>query len=502
MRTPAKRIALMWLIGSLLLQLAWISALPPFAGVDEFDHAYRASAVAHGQITNGHVAATDGRGELVVVDRSLAEAARAQCEARTYTGPDNCRPVADAGPGMVTIASAAASYNPAFYFVVGKAAQPFDGAYALYVMRLVAAVLCSLFLALAAWLTCLWARTRWPLVGLMVASTPVLVYSASIASPNGLEMCAALSVWAALLGLARTDRGPARQRRLLLWATPGAVVVATIRTMGPALLLLIVATCVAVIGARATMGLLRRHWSTVLPVSVAVLAATAANVGWIITQAPNTREDTALVPLQDPVMNSLQQVPLWFFQSIAAFPSRTEQAPLAVYLLYMVAFFGVLILGWRSAGRSRRLAVLVAGASSPWPCPSASTRTSTRRTATSGRDATGSRTPWGSCSSACLALDEVRWSPVRSRSLLRVGWTTLTAAQVVGVTAVALKMIDKGSVVDDPVWVYHSPVMIAALTVLGWSFWALAVKRFVRGRSDELITARVQEHLRTAVLTH
>ncbi len=200
MRTPAKRIALMWLIGSLLLQLAWISALPPFAGVDEFDHAYRASAVAHGQITTDHVAATDGRGELVVVDRSIAEAARAQCEARTYTGPDNCRPVADAGPGLVTIASAAASYNPAFYFVVGHLAKPFDGADALYVMRLVTAVLCSLFLALAAWLTCLWARTRWPLVGLMVASTPVLVYSTSIASPNGLEMCAALSVWVALLG--------------------------------------------------------------------------------------------------------------------------------------------------------------------------------------------------------------------------------------------------------------------------------------------------------------
>ncbi len=501
MRTPAKRIALMWLIGSLLLQLAWISALPPFAGVDEFDHAYRASAVAHGQITNGHIAATDGRGELVVVDRSIADAARAQCEARTYTGPDNCRPVADAGPGMVTIASAAASYNPAFYFVVGKAAEPFDGAYALYVMRLVAALLCSLFLALAAWLTCLWARTRWPLVGLMVASTPVLVYSASIASPNGLEMCAALSVWAALLGLSRTDRGAARQRRLLLWATPGAVVVATIRTMGPALLLLIVATCVAVIGARATMGLIRRHLTVILPVSVAVLAATLANMAWIITQAPNTREDTALVPLQDPVLNSLQQVPLWFFQSIAAFPSRTEQAPLAVYLLYMVAFFSVLILGWRSAGRSRRLAVLVAGVFTV----ALSVGVNSYYYTTDGdvwQGRYGLPYAVGIVLISVLALDEARWSPLRSRSLLRIGWAVLTAAQVVGVTSVALKMIDKGSVVDDPVWVYHSPVMIATLTVLGWSFWALAIKRFVRGRSDELVTARVQEHLRTAVLTH
>ncbi len=56
-----------------------------------------------------------------------------------------------------------------------------------------------------------------------------------------------------------------------------------------------------------------------------------------MTQTPNAREDTALAPLTHPVMNSLEQIPLWFFQSIAAFPSRTEPAPLPVYLLYMAA---------------------------------------------------------------------------------------------------------------------------------------------------------------------
>ncbi|MFY9913032.1 MAG: hypothetical protein WAK18_00090, partial [Nocardioidaceae bacterium] len=271
--------------------------------------------------------------------------------------------------------------------------------------------------------------------------------------------------------------------------------------MGPALLLLIVATCVAVIGARATMGILRRHLTVILPISVAVLAATLANIAWIIKQAPNAREGTALVPLQDPVMNSLQQVPLWFFQSIAAFPSRTEQAPLAVYLLYMVAFFGVLILGWRSAGRSRRLAVLIAAVFTV----ALSVGVNSYYYSTDGdvwQGRYGLPYAVGIVLISVLALDEARWSPVRSRSLLRIGWAALTAAQVVGVTSVALKMIDKGSVVDDPVWVYHSPVMIATLTVLGWSFWALAIKRFVRGRSDELVTARVQEHLRTAVLTH
>ena len=115
-------------------------------------------------------------------------------------------PGRDAGHGNVRVATAAGNYNPAFYWVVGTVARPFDGAHALYAMRIASALLCAAFVALAGWVTAQWARTAWPLFAVAVAMTPVVFFSLSVTAPNGLEMAAALSLWMALLGIVRTVR--------------------------------------------------------------------------------------------------------------------------------------------------------------------------------------------------------------------------------------------------------------------------------------------------------
>ena len=45
----AVRFGVLTFVGMLLLQTAWILAVPPYHAIDEFDHAYRAAGVAHGQ---------------------------------------------------------------------------------------------------------------------------------------------------------------------------------------------------------------------------------------------------------------------------------------------------------------------------------------------------------------------------------------------------------------------------------------------------------------------
>ena len=82
------------MLGTLLMQAAWWLALPPFRGTDEFDHAYRAAAVAGGQWRPSGEIAAHGRGELVTVPRSLVSAAEPVCSSYPYTGHDNCHPVA------------------------------------------------------------------------------------------------------------------------------------------------------------------------------------------------------------------------------------------------------------------------------------------------------------------------------------------------------------------------------------------------------------------------
>src|SRR3954451_20163679 len=109
-RRPAARATLLAL-SLLALQVAWILTVPPFRGIDEFDHAYRAAAVAHGQWLPRASASVHGHGDYVEVPPALVRAAEPICASYTYTNHDNCQG-ADRVGSYVEVASGAARYNP------------------------------------------------------------------------------------------------------------------------------------------------------------------------------------------------------------------------------------------------------------------------------------------------------------------------------------------------------------------------------------------------------
>ena len=110
--TPgARRFAFLVFLGALLMQAAWIVAVPPFRGSDEFDHAYRAASVADGDWMPT-TPAPDGRGDLVAVSPALVAAAQPVCLTYEYVGPDNCYPVSEQSDGKVLIATAAPATVP------------------------------------------------------------------------------------------------------------------------------------------------------------------------------------------------------------------------------------------------------------------------------------------------------------------------------------------------------------------------------------------------------
>ena len=146
------------LLATLLAQAAWILAVPPFRGMDEFDHAFRAAGVASGQ-WRLHDQAEGGRGLLVDVPDDLVAASQGQCEGLAYIVPETCDgdgPGTE--PGTVRATTSAANYEPVYYWVVGTAGEPFSGAHSLYAMRAMAALLCAIVLALAAWCLTTWVR--------------------------------------------------------------------------------------------------------------------------------------------------------------------------------------------------------------------------------------------------------------------------------------------------------------------------------------------------------
>lgn len=335
----------------LLLQAAWILTVPPFRGSDEFDHAFRAAAVSRGQWVAGD-AATDGRGQLVVVPGSLVQAAHAQCEVLVYTGPDNCAAVTRLPDGEVEIASAAGSYHPAFYWVIGTAALPFEGAAALYAMRIATALLSLLFIGLAVWAAAK-VPGRWPMAGLILATSPVLVYSTTVAAPNGVEMSAGLALWGTLLALiAGQDR---RAETRLLWAAVAAgIVLGTLRVLGPVFMVMIVVT-VALLDWQAMREVISRQRRAVLAGCLVVAASVIGQALWIfeaVTQEISGKETRAATVDRGDLV-------LWPLQTIAAFPYRDQAGATVIYPVVLILVIALLVAAWRRGSRRARLVVLV-----------------------------------------------------------------------------------------------------------------------------------------------
>lgn len=334
----------------MLLQAAWILTVPPFRGIDEFDHAYRASGVAGGQWVADEPA-DNGRGNLVRVPPALVEAAHDQCARLEYTGVDNCSPVEQAGDGQVLVASAAAAYHPAFYWIVGTAARPFDGAGALYAMRVGTAALSLVFLAMAAWALGK-LPSRWPMVGLVLATTPVLVYSTTVVSPNGVEMCAGIALWAGLLGLARSQ--PAVPFRQMYWIiVSSAVALGTLRILGPLFVVLIVAT-VLLLNGKELLAAARAHRREVVFGGVLVAASAVGQIAWMYDTVSS--EMSSEVPDSPAVFNPVNII-VWPLQAIAAFPLRDQAGATIIYPVVLLMFVGLVTLAWRRGNRRERASV-------------------------------------------------------------------------------------------------------------------------------------------------
>ncbi len=458
-------------VGTLLAQAAWLVSVPAFRGIDEFDHAYRAASVARGEWRPSGEVAADGRGELVTVPRDLVAAAGPECSARPYTGPDNCRPVDDDGQRQVQVATAASRYHPAYYWVVGEAARGAHGTSALLVMRWVSAVVCAAFAALAGWAVSRWARTRWPVVALLACLTPVLVYSGIVVAPNAVEIFAALSVWVALAGLA----GPARhsltrrvERSLLVAAVPGAVVLATVRSLGLGWLGLCVLVVLGVLGPARSLALVRRHRGTLAACTGVVGLAALAAVGWLAAVRPNQLESHA--DNQGALAGSLIQVPVWVLQTVAAAPGRSDPAPGVVYLLCGAGLLALVVAGLRVATRRVRTATMVVAVLSV-AGPFALTLMTYRDVGVIWQGRYGLPLSLGVTVLCGLALDGVAWTR-RGAVAVAAGGALFVAGHVVAVLAVLDQQRRVSPSVAAGLWHPPSAWLVLGLTLLGWAVLA------------------------------
>lgn len=468
-----RHVALPLFVGMLLVQAAWILTLPPFRGTDEIDHSYRAAEVAGGEWVSHHGVAKNGRGLLVRVPRSLVVAARPICTSYRYLGHDNCYPVTGAGPGRVLVATAAGTYNPVYYWVVGTAAEPLAGATALYLERVVTAVICALLVAAAGWATATWSRTRWPVTTLVLTLTPVVLFSASVAAPNGVEICAALALWSCLLALTRPQAGEHVVPLLVIGAVSATALV-TLRSIGPLWAALVILTVAGHLGAsgvrRLVTGTRRRAWSAVTSV---VAVATVASVWWTRSNGVPNFEPTPH-GLGNPVTATLAQYPLWVLQGIAAFPRRHDAAPALVYVLVGLVSCAVVVAGFRAADRRTRSTMLVVVLLALL-VPFVLTMTTVSSTGVIWQGRYGAPYHLGLVLLAGLSLDQ---QPSRRRSSAALA-TAAIAGMAVAHAASVLHVLH-GELRDSPLvgssaWVHVPPGAVVVLVGAGFAAWLVPV---------------------------
>lgn len=461
----AVRRALMVLVGVLLLQSAWVLAVPPFRGSDESDHAFRAAGVATGQWHLGE-RARDGRGELVWVPRTLAEAASAQCASLSYPGPDNCHPVEIRGDRAL-IATAAGPYDPAFYWVIGTAAKPFSGTHALYAMRLTTALVCALLLMLAAGLLTRAGTGRWVTLGLVAAITPEVIYSSVVAAPDGPEMALGLVLWASLLALAR-EHDVRRQRGLLAAAVAAAVLLAFVRQLGPLWIVAILLSAMAYLGWARVREVVGRH--RVL-IGCAVLLVFLATCWWLLWQlvASHVHSPPDLVPQTRERHRWILafNVPVWILQMIGAFPYRDQPAPLWIYPLFLFVLLLFVVGAWRVTRGTRlaRVVIAVVVASLLIPVLLSLVLMPSYGAIWQGRYELV--LVIGILPLCGLILDEHRFALREGDRLTVISLAFLAVCQVVSVVAVMHREQHNPVSVADTSWVHPSIVVVALLALLG-----------------------------------
>jgi hypothetical protein len=251
-----------------------------------------------------------------------------------------------------------------------------------------------------------------------------------------------------------------------------AMVLATLRTLGPVFVLCLAVLALVYLGPRLSLDLVRRRRTTVVMGALLVGAAVAESVWWVTHF--HTNELEPVNAQGNPLFETLLWLPLWFLQSIAAFPLRNEPAHPAVYGAGLIVLGGALFLGLFAVERRDRLVVgtaLTLAVAVP-------VALQTMTYSTSGAIWQG-RYGWplslGVVALVGIALDSA--PPTRrATSLLAVcGGLTWAFAHLLSI--LRLLVTEQGRVIytGDPRWITASPWLVGLAAGAGLSAWARAV---------------------------
>lgn len=340
----------------LLIQCAWLAALPMFRGPDEIDHLLRSSTVAlgHWQPVE-RLEYADPR--VVTAQGELARAAGPVClELRKDLDPEVCSPLRSLADGTVEIRSVSAPYNPAYYFVTGLPLRVLDGEAGAWAVRVVGAVLSAMLIAWAWAMVASRRRTGWPSMAFLLALTPAVAFATTVAAPNGMGFAAGLLMWAGLLSACRNRRSAHAPAASAL----GAGVVVLTHPTGIIWVGAAVLTVLLLVGWRGVREILLSRPRAWIAGIVCVAVFMAFTVAWTLIYAPNAPTANEPLVAETKEIPMVGHVILWIFQTLGVMPNRFGLLWPIAYAMWLAPLVLLLAGGIRGGNRRERLAGSVA----------------------------------------------------------------------------------------------------------------------------------------------
>jgi hypothetical protein len=349
----------------------WALATPIGAAPDEPAHLIKAASVVRGEFIGDR----GDFGHIVDVPRYVSYTHAQTCYAFDSSEEADCSPEVPTPTDEIVAGSTTAGlYNPVYYVLVGWPSLLSDDSAGIYGMRIASAVAVAGFLALSFALVWSWPRRVLPLIGLAVATTPMVVFLGGTVNPNSLEITATLAAFTGMLTIVRERELPVARSAAIVLA--GAAIAGNMR--GLSILWLVVALLVplTLLRGHELLGLLRRR-----PVQVAIagsaLAFVAAAVWLLASNSLGAAVDDPVTETIAPGVGAPWYYGAWWtFQAtldylqgaVGIFGWLDTPAPLFVFAVWTALAGAILLLGAvLLRGRALLFAALLVGATVALP---------------------------------------------------------------------------------------------------------------------------------------
>jgi Predicted membrane protein (DUF2142) len=344
---------------------AWDLSAPLFSFPDESAHVVRAESVVRGQLLGRYVGYQQGRYVYpyyaVSVPSVLQRASQeGTCLAFQVDQPASaCRSDLTGPPSSIELTTYVGTYPPLYYLLVGLPTLAWPGTVGIFAMRVLSGAIDAAFLASAVMSALVARRGRVAAIGVLAALTPAALYVSSGVNPAGLEICTAISLWAAGLALVTTA---AREHtsRLVLRAGLAAGVLVWSRALSPLWLACIAVTLLVLSDKTKRRSLGRRR--DVRTWSVVVGLLTAGALAWdfgadafqVLGKAqPADKSNFALLG------EAFGRTWTWFQGAVGDFGAVDHDTAPTLLLVLSIAVIGFLLVGgWLTATRRQNRVLL------------------------------------------------------------------------------------------------------------------------------------------------